>query len=600
MKNPITATIKSSVLTALAAIVVTVGVYALFTGGKAEAFQPDDHDARYQSNPPGTCDIDPDNCFGLPASRQDGAYASERWVKSNVDLRLKQAQAYMAQNPQASTLDNAPMARITGDAQKLPWIQDGVTTYERVTLDLLSILDDVDPEVARSITSQPFLQSHEAHDWYALYSITSIAIDNPLYAQWIVDYYTDRRGGITDASAHVVSVLDLPYDQGQHDTISALLTSGTVELRQITRRGGYAGVVSVVRPRYRTTGPATQATVDAISHTEDLMQDTLISNYVPVLVAEAEDAQGYNNGVAVWIDAWLEDDGYTRELQRTIAHEIGHFWWNSDDHENWLSEGAAEYIGAYSLWRATEDGDVTTDQPPCPYYRSIEHMRADLPEYHVTGGARCNYALGQRLFVHLDRSMDTADFENRFRKLHQTTTNEANRAVDQGWLLMQAFCPDCIGRETLRNMNNVAHVLSKHYGAKMFTNQSAVSGTIPGLGKPSTSTSVQNKYRNNRQYGLATLPTASHDQRRWVSVWFPKASGLNRNERQLVRVEQYHEETEPWSDRWLYVPVSVTNGTGTMDVYLGAPQHRATGHHWVYIYNQQGQKIADAEYQVVH
>ena len=420
----ITANIIIGTALAVLTSVIVVASAHLATGsrGEAEAFQPDNRDARYQSNPPGTCETDPDNCLGGTNSRHDASAWDIRQMNRGLDLGLRQARDVMARVPQGSAVDNAPMARITGDAQKLPWALDGVTAYERPTLNMLSLLDDVDPTVARSITSQPFMQSHEAHDWYALYSITSIAIDNPLYAQWIVDYYTDRRGGITDETAHVVSVLELPYYQGQHDTISALLTSGRVELRQITRRGGYPGVISVVRPRYRTTGPATQATVDAISHTEELMQDTLVWNYVPVLVAEAEDALGYNNGVAVWIAAWLEDDGYARDLQRTIAHEIGHFWWNSDDHDNWLSEGAAEYIGAYSVWRITDDKDVTTDQPPCPYYRSIEHMRADLPEYHVTGGARCNYALGQRLFVHLDRSMDAADFESRFRQLYRSTT----------------------------------------------------------------------------------------------------------------------------------------------------------------------------------
>ncbi len=429
--------IRRTALASLATVVAVVSVFLLTSIGGAEAYQPDRDGAQYGNNPPGTCETDPDNCFGGTNSRHDASAWDVRQMSRSLDLRLRQARDITARVPQGSAMDNAPMARITDDAQKLPWALDGVTTYERLTLGMLSLLDDIDPDVARSITAQPFMQSHETHDWYALYSITGIAMDNPFYAQWIVDYYTNQRGGITDAAAHVVSVLELPYVQGQHDTVGALMTSGEVEIRQITRRGGLPGAIAVVRPRYRTTGPATPAAVDAIGHVEELMQDTLTWGYVPVLVAEAEGAQGYNNGVAVWIDAWLEEDGNIRELQRTIAHEIGHFWWY--EQEDWLAEGAAEYVGSYSLWRNTDDADVTTSQEPCPYYRTIEHMKADLPEYGATGGTRCNYSLGQRLFVHLDRSMDAADFENRFRQLYRSTTNEANQAVDQGRLLMQAL-----------------------------------------------------------------------------------------------------------------------------------------------------------------
>ena len=43
----------------------------------------------------------------------------------------------------------------------------------------------------------------------------------------------------------------------------------------------------------------------------------------------------------------------------------------------------------------------------------------------------------------------------------------------------------------------------------------------------------------------------------------------------------------------------VNDGSGRLVVYLANPENRAPGHHWVYVYDQQGRKLAELQYQVV-
>ena len=66
-----------------------------------------------------------------------------------------------------------------------------------------------------------------------------------------------------------------------------------------------------------------------------------------------------------------------------------------------------------------------------------------------------------------------------------------------------------------------------------------------------------------------------------------------------VYIAKYHEETEPWDVRQIMAFAEVVDGFGALEVYLGAQEQRAVGHHWVYIYDQQWRKLADLQYQVV-
>ena len=589
------------------AIAVTFAVAAviafLVTGtGTAAAYQPETEDVRYLIDPPATCDVDPDDCVGTARARQSKGSPSQ-W---NGNRHHQEALESRLSNPtEWNAGTNSPpsgkvLAAVTSEAQSLPWVLDGINQDEKLTMTALSLLDDVDPQLASQVVKQPFLQHHNVHDFNAVYSLYQIAYGNAFYANAILDWYDNGRGGINENDAHVVSTLALPFGQGQYNTIYSLISSGAIEHASYPMMGGGAGTVAVVRPRFQQTGPATMAVTESIKHAQKLMNGSIGISHIPVLVADAEDAGGYNDGYGIWIDESYEQDGLSGLLQQVAGHEIGHFWWNRKHHDDWLSEAAAQYMGSYSVWSRYDHSDVYTWQSPCPYYRTIEHMRADAPQYAVANGWLCQYSLGERLFVNLDRNMDTAAFESAFRKLYRDTvapTTKQNK--DQGQILVESFCPNCVGLGTLRNKGSAAFTIAKHYGNKIITDQSPVNGQIAGLGTPNGNASIENWSRSNRQYGMATLPASTQDNRRWVRIWFNNPTGADRKETVKVNVRRFHEDHQAWGRYSSTAYVTVKNGTAYMEVYLGNPDHRAAGHHWVYVYDDKWRKLADVQYQVV-
>ena len=284
-------------------------------------------------------------------------------------------------------------------------------------------------------------------------------------------------------------------------------------------------------------------------------------------------------------------------MRKVTAHEIAHYWWIGNS--AWLNEGAANYAAAYSQWRTTNANDVYTSTYPCPFYRTIEHLIADTPDYRYSEGKLCNYSLGERLFIHLDRATTAADFEQRFRNLYRMTQNPQYENRSDGELLLAAYCPNCAGHKTIRGISEMGRAIARHFGEKIFTNQNPINGAIAGLGTPGAQVSLVNYSSTNRQYGLATLASTSQDQRRWIQIPFPNATGVDRKEMVNVLVEHYYEETEPWWAGTKRGHVTVNDGYGRLEVFLDQAENRALGHHWVYVYDQQGRKLAELQYQVV-
>ena len=160
--------------------------------------------------------------------------------------------------------------------------------------------------------------------------------------------------------------------------------------------------------------------------------------------------------------------------------------------------------------------------------------------------------------------------------------------------LVSAFCPQCL--LPVASLGDVGHTLARRYGEKIFTDSSAPSGSITGLGSAQTA-SIQDDSGANLQYGIAEVSASSPDQRRWLTVTFSGVS--NPPETVMVAVRQYHEDRYPYYSFWQEPKVYSEDGQAWFFVYLGDPIRRPIGHHWLYVYNENREKIAEAEYQVL-
>ena len=550
---------------------------------------------------------------------------------------------------------------ITSDITGLPWVSDGQNAAEKLTVAWLSELQGHNPSLVTSLTRMPFLQDHTPGDLQAIQTLTHISkgtsrvAPNPQYATALATHagFADG-GGIDNTEAKIIAVTSMPYRQGADALIDLLASQGSVEELSVQGRHGSSLTFAIVRPmpfNSTTSGgsslpgpkappkepviPTTsrrsselmQSLNSATRHAETLMAQALPTDFVGVLASGSliPGAAAANNGIHLWIDSGFDGNYYSdRYRQRVVAHEIGHYWWSSNnDHEAWISEGAAEYIGAYSVKTRFSDSSLYITNWPCPYYRTIEHLRADNPQYSVSQGSLCNYSLGEGLFINLDRNMGHSAFTTGFRNLHQRLSTYEEDEIDQGLSLVNAFCPYCLtpaqgdadssstqvvvvngqvqvvvnGQIVASHLGCVGCTLARRYGEKILTDTSAATGTIAGLGS-SSSVSIHGHGGNNRQYGIPEVSASSPDQRRWVRIFFGNVS--NPPETVKVGVQWYHEDQYPYYSAWQEQTVYRNdNQQAWFYVYLGDPPRRAIGHHWVYIYNENRQKIAEVEYQVI-
>ena len=613
--------IRNLAAATLAAAVVIVGAQLLATDGNVAAYQPDGlrmslaempeppcpygHEDGCETAPPLSA-VDPYFAANphelLPDShaRQHRLDQSASIEYFQEKLNSKRARAGNESNAAGSDPNagvNGVNYAITSEIAGLPWATDGQTSSEKLTLNWLGYLQEYNPSLASALTSMPFLQDYTPGDHQAIQTLVHISEYEPEYAAAIVASagFADG-GGIDNTEAKIIAVMRIPYKDGNTDLIYLLPDYGTVEERNTVGRYGNPLNFSIVRlAMSRQNSKLMQTATTAVSDAETLMGQALPIDFVGILVADVPDAAGVNNSISIQVNAGFDGTRYSnRSRQRLIAHEIGHYWWRGN-HEHWISEGAAKYIGAYSEWRQFNLNDLNTDSSPCPYYRTIEHLRADNPQYaknDVSYGSLCNYSLGERLFINLDRSMTREQFNTAFRNLHQRLSTYKQDEIDQGQSLMRAFCPGCSGNP--RNLGSIGHTLARRYGEKVLTDSSAPTGSIPRLG---TSQRAPIITRGNAQYGIAEVSASSPDQRRWLQINFDNVNSPPETVR--VIVVQYHEDREAWYDYTQERSVhSREGGRAWFYASLGSPQRRAIGHHWVYVYNEGGQKIAEAEYQV--
>ena len=108
------------------------------------------------------------------------------------------------------TPETSGIARLalTSDITGLPWVADGLTPQERVTRDWLSLLQDHEPALARSLAGMPFLQDHNPGDRAAIESIVDIAIgygDAAFVTETLAITELADGGGLDNEEAKIVS-----------------------------------------------------------------------------------------------------------------------------------------------------------------------------------------------------------------------------------------------------------------------------------------------------------------------------------------------------------------------------------------------------------
>ena len=492
-------------------------------------------------------------------------------------------------------------ADLTSDITGLPWVADGLTAQERITRNWLSFLQDHEPALARSLTSMPFLRDYNPGDQAAIESIVAIAVvyeDPDFVTETLAIAHLSDGGGLDNDEAKIVSTFALAYAQERYLDIELLAEFGETEESTVRGRYGNSITFFVVRLFQDLDNSAVMARAkEAVSHAEELMGKVLPTDFVPIAIHNGPGG-GANNSISIRIDQNIDTRAVTERFRLSvIAHEIAHYYWYSPGTDyNWLDEGAAQYVAAYAEKKQYNDSDLYTRWAPCPYYRTVEHLRADAPR-QISSGFICNYALGERLFINLGRTMTESAFKTAFRNLHRNAEASAasDNGTDPGELLLRAFCSTCASNP--QNLGATGFTLARRYGERILTDRTATTfGSVPRLGQVQN-TSVTGANFNPRSYGFAEVPDYSPDPRRWLRLYFNNVT--NPPETVRIRVKQYHEDREAWYDRYQDLEVYFSDNTARIYPYLGNQNPRPIGHHWVSIFNESNQLIAKVQYQVM-
>ena len=547
----------------------------------------------YQGGRPDT-PISPD-IIGNPHQGNSTGLRALRDLRAAGGLKLSGSDAVTGSG---DTNDSGPgRATLTSDITGLPWVADGLTTPETVTRDLLGLLQGHEPALTRSLTAMPFLQDHNPGDHAAIKSIAVIAVvydDLDFVTETLAISELADGGGLDNDEAKIVSTFALAYAEGLESEIRLLARYGEIE--ESTVRGRYNNSITFCVIRLftdRDNSTVMGRAKDAVSHAEELMGKALPTDFVPIVVHNGP-TPGVNNSISIRIDQSIDTNAVSDRFRlEVIAHEIGHYYWGLPGREyGWLAEGAAEYIAAYAEKKKHNDADLHTHFQPCPYYRTVEHLRADAPSA-FSSGILCNYSLGESLFINLGRSMTDTAFKTAFRKLHRDAEASLDNGNDPGELLLQAFCSTCASNP--RNLGATGFTLARRYGERILTDRTTTTGSVPRLGEVVTAAVLG--AGDQRYYGFSEIPASSPDPRRWVRLYFNDVT--NPPDTVRIRVKQYHEDREAWFDKYLDMDVFFSDNSAWVYPYLGSQNPRPTGHHWVQVFNATGQMIAQVEYQVM-
>ena len=486
--------------------------------------------------------------------------------------------------------------KVASSAVSLDWVMDGIAAAEvELIEDIVSITNN-DAGAAMRIVDMPFLETIEPPDKSAIASLRLLAAFQP-EAFLSVMSHAALRNGISNDLAPVVATLNGVAENNPR-LVDVLLDRSKVSLEQRTITLPLAGdiVLSIIR-----TGPGAATSMDLLEHSvrgvEEFMGLPLPTNYVGLLYEDAVYGAnaGANFGTHIAILPKFDADDGSHEAGfagSTIAHEVAHYYWGGN--KDWVNEGAADFMASVTDGART-GRPIAVTNAPCGQTGSL----AELENLGISVGDiefRCNYSLGERLFVDLYRTLGHERFREGFRDLYLASEIE-DEADD---LPGTALGIDHVGGAFRSDDGLESVVISRWYdGTEPYDLSRLDTGPVaPNL--PGINGLIEKAYVITSLDGPAVTTFSALNVDDWVYLALEYAYKVSGGPHEVpLEIVEFYEDGFEFSRQSgeLTAEVRYIGGRSWFAVGQPPPRKWAPGRYWVYVYAGE-RKVAEVSYEV--
>ena len=486
---------------------------------------------------------------------------------------------------------------VASSVVKLDWMQEAVDEKEFRAIEEIRLITRNDAGEALRIVAMPFLETLEPPDISALDSLSALATFRHDDFRRVLSHPT-LSDGITDDWAKIVATLN-GVSKNNSDLVDTLLDPDRVTLEERVIELPLAGETHLAIIR---TGPGAERSMDllehAVRHSEEFMAVSFPTGYVGWLFGDAVTPSFAGNNFGTHIATLSKYDADdTDESEYTashIAHEVAHYYWSGN--ANWVDEGASDFMASTSEnARAGQPVEVTNN--PCAYARTIAELDTLDPAIGESEYA-CNYALGERLFVDLYRSLDEDSFREGLRDLYLISqVEDEDEMQDDTEVGIEHLKAAFKGGDAENPIVNT--IAARWYDGTEPYNVSARDDSPADPRLRTVNGRIDRAYLAAVYEGPPTTSFSAQAADDWVWLFLDFSYSVGSDTEVPLEIVEYFEDgfefrrrSKSFTAQSGYIGQSLWYGVGL------APSERwATGHYWVQVYNE-GRKLVELEYEV--
>ena len=516
------------------------------------------------------------------------AVVSLGWVQDGIDdveVKTIEDVSYIA-------YENAEVASAV---VSLSWVQDSVNGAEAALIEDFGAIARNNSGAALQIVGMPFIETIEPPDISAMASLRQLTAFKPETFVRVMSHAA-LLDGISNDIAPIVATLNGVAGTNP-GLIDVLLDSSKVllERRIITLPLSGDVILFIIR-----TSPGTERSMDLLEHSvrsvEEYMGAPLPTNYVGLLYENTvpESFAGANFGTHIAILPKFDVDDGTTDAEfagSNIAHEVAHYYWSGN--ANWVDEGAAEFMASI-VERDRTGRSIGATNSPCPHARNIVELESlKITQDSIEYG--CNYSLGERLFLDLNRTLGDTQFQQGFRELYIASAARDDTDDDGSVSIgiehvMQAFRLGEIATNT---------VITRWYdGTEPYDLSNVHAGPVdPSL--PSINGRIDNAYITTVAKGPAVSKFSAQDVTDRVYLTLKYSYSVSGDPHEVaLEIVEYYEDGFVFQRRRSTLTAEDKYSGGTILFSVGSPPGEwAPGRYVVYVYAGE-RKVAEVEYEV--